>query len=361
MTAPRLALCLPGGGASGALFQIGALAALEDSLQGFGADRFDLYVGSSSGATVAAVLAAGSRVERVYRALLDPADDYFPLERRHVLRMDVAEWRRTVTTTLSALRQVSRSVFGRGSAASPMDLWEEWTRLYDSVPAGLFSLDGYERFLEEHFARRAVPNHFRQMPKAVRIIAHELDGGAAAIFGAPELDHVPISRACIASMATPPLFSPVRIGSSHYFNPGPAQVAHVDLATEMGAEVVVVVNAMVPVRVGTNGGWAERTSLRDKGAMWVAHQASRVKLHGQLHASVDRARRFSNARVAVVEPEATNGDLFLRDPANFSARRAILEYAYRHTVELVLRGGEQSPFATLQELWPRKAIAAGAG
>ena len=31
--AARIALCLPGGGATGAMFQIGALAALEDALR----------------------------------------------------------------------------------------------------------------------------------------------------------------------------------------------------------------------------------------------------------------------------------------------------------------------------------------
>ena len=43
--------------------------------------------------------------------------------------------------------------------------------------------------------------------------------------------------------------------------------------------------------------------------------------------------------------------------ANFSARRAILEYAYRHTVELVRRGADSAQLAALQEHWPRKAAA----
>ena len=50
----KVALCLPGGGAMSAMFQIGALAALEDAVEGLEASQFDLYVGSSSGASVAA-------------------------------------------------------------------------------------------------------------------------------------------------------------------------------------------------------------------------------------------------------------------------------------------------------------------
>ena len=75
MSRTRLALCLPGGGVTGGLYQIGALAALEDTLEGLDARGFDLYVGTSSGATVAAALAGGLPVQRLYRALLDPADD----------------------------------------------------------------------------------------------------------------------------------------------------------------------------------------------------------------------------------------------------------------------------------------------
>ena len=44
-------------------------------------------------------------------------------------------------------------------------------RLYDSLPAGLFTLDRYERFLAEFFLRRGIPNSFRAMPRALRIVA----------------------------------------------------------------------------------------------------------------------------------------------------------------------------------------------
>jgi predicted acylesterase/phospholipase RssA len=100
-------LCLPGGGASGALFQVAALAAFERCLQGFDAGACAGYVGSSSGASLAAVLAAGKDVQRLYRALLDPADDYFPLERKHILHTDLVEWRRRLESALLTLGQGS--------------------------------------------------------------------------------------------------------------------------------------------------------------------------------------------------------------------------------------------------------------
>ena len=56
---PKIALCLPGGGITGAMYQIGALAALADVVQGFQANDLSLYVGTSSGASVAAACYLG--------------------------------------------------------------------------------------------------------------------------------------------------------------------------------------------------------------------------------------------------------------------------------------------------------------
>ena len=87
----KIALCLPGGGATGAMFQIGALAAFEDAVEGVEVNGFDFYVGSSGGASVAAALAGGLPVQRIYRAFLDPADVYFGLERKHLFKHCVAQ------------------------------------------------------------------------------------------------------------------------------------------------------------------------------------------------------------------------------------------------------------------------------
>ena len=54
----RIALCLPGGGANGALFQIGAVSALEDTIEGFDGSSFDLYVASSGGASTSVGLSS---------------------------------------------------------------------------------------------------------------------------------------------------------------------------------------------------------------------------------------------------------------------------------------------------------------
>ncbi len=333
MSRTQIALCLGGGGATGAMFQIGALAALEDAVTGFHVNDFDLYIGASSGASVAAALAGGRSVQRIYRAILDPADDYFPLERRHLFRMDLTGWRRAIASGFESLQRGAASIVKPGyQPPSATVLWEQLDRVFDSLPPGVYSLDGYERFLEDFFVRRGVPNNFAAMPRPLRVLAHDVDSGERVIFGRSGFDHEPVTRACIASMALPPLFSPVRIGNRYYFDAGAAQAAHLAAAVEEGAGVLVVINALVPVV--TSGGapvHGRRTSVADKGLLWVASQAERIAGHGALREALGRIKRESSAETILIEPEATDGILFLHNPTSFAARRKILEYAYRTT------------------------------
>ena len=337
MNQHKVALCLGGGGVTGAMYQIGVLAALEDSVEGLKADGFDLYVGASSGASVAAALAGGRPVQRIYRAILDPADDYFPLERKHLLRTDLGEWRRTLVSAWTALRHGTKNLVSR-VPTSPAALWDELDRFADSLPAGFFSFDAYERFLEDFFIRREVPNRFAAMPRRLRIIAYDLDSGEQVLFGSPGFDHIPVTRACIATMSVPPLYSPVRIGSRHYVDAGSAQVAQIDVAADDGADVIIVVNPMVPVIAqDVPTGHGPRSSLRDKGMFWVLSQANRISAHKLMQDTCARFRAKGGAEVILIEPELTDGIFFMHNPASFAARRAILEYAYRSTRSRVSR------------------------
>jgi NTE family protein len=355
---PKVALCLPGGGVTGAMYQIGALAALEDVVAGFDANAMDLYVGTSSGATVAAALAGGIPVQRVYRALLDPADVFFPLERRHVLRMDLGEWRRVIGTLFGAFNQGGRSFLSRGPAPTPQALWAELDRLYDSLPTGVFTLDGYERFLEDFFARRGVPNNFRAFPRPLRIMSHDLDSGQPVFFGDPSMEHVPVSRACIASTALPPFFSPVRIRDRFYIDAGAAQVSLLDAAK--GADVLVIVNPMVPVHVDmVPTGHGHLPSVRDKGYMWVANQATRIGIHKLFVETVARLRAEKKTKVILVEPEPTDGVLFMFSPASFSGRRTMLEHAYRTTRDQVTAWLAAKDDTVVRAGWKSRASEAG--
>jgi len=340
---PKTALCLPGGGLTGALYQIGALAALQDGIRGLDGQSFSLYVGTSSGASVAAALAGGIEVDRLYRALLDPASDFFPLERGHLFRFDLDEWSRALGTSWIAIRHALARLRSRNdptSAGAPahLYLWEQLDRLADSLPAGFFTLDRYERFLAEVFLRRGIPNAFRAMPRPLRLPTYDVDSGARVIFGSEGYEDIPVSLACAASLALPPFFSPVRIGDRHLIDGGLADVAHLDIAHEAGAVLSIVVNPMVPVSVAHRAvptGHGVRQSVRDKGLFWVMNQAQRIGAHARLHQGLEQIQQKTGMRVLVLEPEPSDVLLFLHNPSNLAARRAILEYAYRTTRERI--------------------------
>ncbi len=335
----KTALCLTGGGVTGGLYQVGALAALEDVIDGLG---FDFHIGTSSGASLAAGLAGGIGVQRLYRAFLDPADTYFPIERGHILSIDFDEWRRTLGCGISVLRHGLASLVARTPAPSPSDVWEQLDRFYDALPAGFFTLDRYERFLSDFFFRRGISNSFRSIHSSLLITANDLDTGERVLFGSSAFEHVPISLACAASMALPLFFSPVRIDGRYYIDGGVGCITDIEVAREQGAKLVVLLNPNVPVRVqeardGVPTGHGSADSVRDKGLIWIYNQALRASYRSRLHESIERAKLDGDVELLVIEPDATDAVRFLNNAASFSARRAILEWSYRTTRERVRR------------------------
>jgi NTE family protein len=333
---PRTGLCLCGGGITGAMYEVGCLAALEDFFDGFYACDFDAFVGSSVGSTVAVALAGGLRAARLYRALLDPADDFFPLRRQHLLGVDGQEWRRVVSTVFGAGKRALATLI-----ASPLetDVWNELERFIDSLPAGLFALDAYERFLSDFMQRRSIPDRFAALPKPLALVAYDLDAGERRVFGArPYLD-VPVERATVASCAVPIMYAPVRIDDRDYIDGGLGDVAHVDVAVELGAEAVLVINPMVPIRsevhlrdIPTGHGRMKR--VRDKGLSWVYNQAFRMRSESRLHAGLARYKvEHPKVEVLLLEPDPSDVTLFMHSPMNFAARRAILTHAYTTTYQ----------------------------
>lgn len=331
----RMGLCLTGGGVTGAMYQVGCLAALEDRIEGFAASDFDVFVGTGSGATVALALAGGLNVQRMYRALLDPSDDFFPLQRNHLLRIDLGELVRVFGSAIAAARRVVSS-----AATSPLDMnvWDELERFVDSLPAGVFTLDAYERFLHDFMQRRSVPQRFRDLPRKLFIVASDLDAGKRAVFGQGELIDVPVARAVAASSAIPILYAPVEIEGRDYVDGGIGDAAHIDLAQEAGCRLIVVVNPMVPVHAGAYGsdvptGHGTKRRVRDKGAIWVYNQAVRIWMEARVMLGLEHFKKeHPDTGVLVLEPKQTDATLFMYSPMNFAARRAILQEGYTQTV-----------------------------
>src|SRR5512143_4259209 len=73
-TRTRVGLALAGGGPLGGIYEVGALLALTDSLDGIDFNDLDVYVGVSSGSYVAAALANGLSPAQMYRLFIDDGE-----------------------------------------------------------------------------------------------------------------------------------------------------------------------------------------------------------------------------------------------------------------------------------------------
>ena len=67
---PRVGLALAGGGPEGAIYEIGALRALDEAIEGFDFNHLDVYVGVSAGAFIAANLANHLTTAQMCRAIV---------------------------------------------------------------------------------------------------------------------------------------------------------------------------------------------------------------------------------------------------------------------------------------------------
>ncbi|HZN04735.1 MAG TPA: patatin-like phospholipase family protein, partial [Candidatus Polarisedimenticolia bacterium] len=93
VAAPR-SLVLCGGGITGAMYEFGALHALDHACGGkFLSTQYDVYVGTSGGAVVAALMANGVSPAEVGRAILHNSDDPLNFRQEDIVRIDWREIR----------------------------------------------------------------------------------------------------------------------------------------------------------------------------------------------------------------------------------------------------------------------------
>ena len=65
----KVALVLAGGGITGAVYEVGALRAINDALRGLTVNDFDIYVGTSAGALICALIANQLTPEEIIQTL----------------------------------------------------------------------------------------------------------------------------------------------------------------------------------------------------------------------------------------------------------------------------------------------------
>src|SRR6266480_4979737 len=91
---PRVALVLAGGAVTGGAYKLGGLKALDDFLVNRKTNDFDIYVGLSAGAFLAAPLAGGVNPVEMLRSIDGTSEDFSQLTALEFYRLNVSEFAR---------------------------------------------------------------------------------------------------------------------------------------------------------------------------------------------------------------------------------------------------------------------------
>jgi predicted acylesterase/phospholipase RssA len=328
-TSSGVGLALAGGGPLGGIYEVGALLALADSLDGIDFTELDAYVGVSSGGFVAAALANGISPAQMYRLFIEDGDEA-AMKPEIFLRPAFGEFARCIAAlpglAARATMQYLRDPFHRG-------VLESFATLAHAIPTGVFDNRAIEDFLSRLFAAPGRTNDFRKLSRKLFLVATNLDTGAPVVFGPGALAHVPISRAIEASSALPGLFPPVAIDGEHYVDGALNKTLHASVALDHGVSLLLCVNPLVPYDASAAHGHGHALDkLNEGGLPLVLGQTFRAIIHSRMRVGMERYRaQYPDATIVLFEPDREDADMFFANIFSYRARRRLCGIAFAKT------------------------------
>lgn len=332
--AAKIGLAIAGGGPIGGMYELGALRALDEALDGLDLTRLDCYVGVSSGAFLAAGLANRMSTAEMCRIFITGTSDDASFRPETFLRPAFLEYLRRA----SSLPKVAAG-WWRDLLFSPSETrWSDLiTRFGGLVPTGLFDNSQVERFLREIFERRGRSNDFRELGRPLYVVAVDLDSGDAVRFGSPGWDDVPISRAVQASAALPGLYPPVQIRGRHFVDGALRRTMHASVVLEQGIDLMLGINPLVPfdsTHAPQRGAQRDPLGLAGGGLPAVLSQTFRTMLQSRMEIGLAKyAQQYPDVDQLVFEPNSDDGELFYTNLFSFSSRHRVCQLAYRNTLD----------------------------
>ena len=344
--APRISLALAGGGPLGAIYEIGALCALEESLVGIDFTKLDHYVGVSAGGFIAASLANGISPRELCASFIEndneinpPSDAFDPSWLMVPAYSEFA--RRGIMFPGLLMSALWRFTLGRKSFTHALE------RLGAGLPTGVFSNEQIDVQLAKLFSRAGRTNDFRQLKTKLTLVATNLDSGEAAPFGRPGWDHVPISQAVQASAALPGLFPPVEIDDCYFVDGALKKTMHASVALDDGIDLMLCLNPLVPfdatapqfAKVMQRGLPQEKRSIPrivDGGLPAVLSQTFRSMIHSRMELGMKHYEHtYPNTDIILIEPDHRDPEMYLANTFSYAQRRSLAEHAYQQTRQML--------------------------
>ena len=330
--APRIGLALAGGGPLGAIYEIGALAALNESLS-IDLNDADVYVGVSAGGFIAAALGNGITPHQMSRVFIegDKSGDRF--EPSILLRPAFEEFAQRLASVPPLL---AAALWHYALGTSTM--MSAFERLSRAIPTGIFNGEQVDKYLGVIFSQAGRTNDFRQLAHKLFLVATDLDTGESIAFGAPGLDDIPISRAVQASAALPGLFPPTEIKGRYFVDGALRKTLHASMALEQGIDLLLCLNPLVPFDASPHHRTRDHEHHLDKlvegGLPVVLAQTYRSIIHSRLGAGMERYKTvYPDTDIVLFEPNRADADMFFTNLFSYSSRRRLCEHAYQKTRE----------------------------
>ena len=371
---PRVALVLAGGAVTGGAYKLGGLKALDDFLVNRKTNDFDIYVGLSAGAFLAAPLAGGVNPVEMLRSIDGTSEDFSQLTALEFYRLNVSEFARKplefvvdlatyvpgllygfISRTPDLVRQLREPLEQCRREPSLTNLIECVKPLIDTIgsarefpfplsylPSGLFDNSSLERYLRHNIERRGLSNDFRVLHRLrgveLYIVAMNLDTAERVVFGHDEDTSLTISEAVQASTALPGFYKPARIKGVDYVDGGVRRTANLDTAIEHGADLVICYNPFRPFsnRVARRYNperheyTIEGKPLADQGMLVVLNQVLRTLLHSRLQLGIRQYQDDPNFQgdIILLEPAETDLAFFKMAALDFWASRSAGAHGY---------------------------------
>lgn len=336
---PRIGLALAGGGPLGAIYEIGALCALDESLEGISFTNLHHYVGVSAGGFIAAGLANGMTPRELCAAFIEtetePSEVFDPA---WLMVPAYGEFLRR-STMLPGLIASSlwRATFGGKTLLNAIEA------LGPALPTGVFSNDEIDVRLTRFFTKPGRTNDFRELKAKLTLVATNLDSGDAAPFGQPGWDHVPISKAVQASSALPGLFPPVEIDNQYFVDGALKKTMHAGVAMDEGIDLMFCLNPLVPFNATQPQRLAQKFAVSrriprivDGGLPAVMSQTFRAMIHSRLELGMKHYERaYPHTDIVLLEPDHRDTDMFLANTFSYRQRSKMAEHAYQSTRQML--------------------------
>lgn len=325
---PKIGLALAGGGPGGAVYEIGALRALEEAVDGLDFSQIDAYVGVSAGAFISASLANGIHTGILARSIVNTVPGEHPFNPELFLMPAFEEYFRSA---LNMPRLVMDGVRDFLSGAEDRNVFNSLIKLSRALPTGIFNNAPIRKFLERAFHRKDRTDDFRRLDKKLFVVAADLDSGEAVIFGKDGYDAVPISLAVQASTALPGLYPPVLIDGRYYVDGVLLKTLHASTILEEELDLAICINPIVPVdtRKSVEQGIMRRGKLIDRGMPTILSQTFRTLIHSRLETGMaNYASRYDKTDLLLFEPKRDDYRMFFTNIFSFAKRKEVCEHAY---------------------------------